>query len=120
MSGYIIEEPNECPIYMDIEKNVHTELYWGLYSKHQRGRYKRVMRQLNLIWYNVLKTLTMMREYGMQLEECNKLMNKVHRMFFIEHRSQIEYYKEEKRIMRENKNYIKKKLDRMRNIKYKI
>jgi len=114
MSGYIVEEPNDCPIY--INKNTSTEMYWKLYSALQKKRFIKVLNQLKTIWFNVYETLDFMRN-NINLEESNKLMLKIHKMFIIRLNREIEYYNDEKMRLRKNKNYLSKKINKLKTSK---
>lgn len=118
MSGYIIEEPNDEPIYFN---NDDTLNYTKLYSPLQDKRHKKVMYQLKETWYAVFNTIKFMRNMSnMSLEESNDLMLKVHKMFFIEFKNKIEFYNEEKMIKRRQKGYLSKKIDKLKKAKAKL
>ena len=119
MSGYIIEEPEECPVFMDVDNNSEVEQYWLLYSKYQRKRHGQVMRQFDRIWYEVLKSIQLTREYS-SLEHSNHLMKNIYKLFLSEHKLQVEYYLEENIKIRKQNNYLQKKIKKIKNKKYRI
>lgn len=119
MSGYIIEEPGDCPIYMNIENNTSIEQYWAFYSKHQRKRHQQTMRQLDRTWFEVIKSIHLVRKYA-PIEQCNHIMKNMYKMFFAELRVQIGYYLEEKIKYRKQTNFIQSKINKIRNKKYTI
>lgn len=110
---YIIEEPEGTREYI-----VDNDEYWLLYSSHQKKRLRKVISQFNLIWYNVYKTLSTINDYDMNAS--NELMNKVHKLFFIEYKSLIGYYNDELIKNRKKQNYIKKKINKLKTAKNKI
>lgn len=122
MSGYIIEEPNETPIFYNNDNTVKINNdYWLDYSNIQRKRFSKVLRQLNETWYSIFNQITFVRNNSsITLEESNAIMSKIHRLFIIEHKNKIEYYKEEQIRLRKQKGYIIKKITKLKNSKQKI
>lgn len=119
MSVYIVEEPNECKMFVD--DDVEYEQYWTLYSKKQKKRFIAVLRQLKDTWYSVYRTINNLRNLGgLDVDKCNDIMLKIHKMFIIEHKHQIEYYNEEKLRLRRQKGYLSKKINKLKNSKQKI
>jgi len=116
MTGYIIEEPNETPIYYDDNNSIN---YFNIYSPIQRKRFQKVLRQMKDIWYIVFNQMKFMR-YHISVDESNILMHKIHNMFIIEHKLKIEYYNDVKNNIRKNKKYLYKKINKIKNKKYKI
>ena len=119
MSGYIIEEPNDIPIY-HIDDNEEINEYWKLHSIHQKKRFRRVLNQINNTWFNVCKTMSIMRNNGLSIDDCNNIMGKIHNLFFIEYKYIIQYYNEEKIRNRKNKNYYTKQINKLKNSKHKL
>ena len=120
MSGYIIEEENESPIFVNSNGDEIIE-YWRLYSKHQEKRFKKVLQQLNKTWYSVYNEIKFMRDYGnISLDNSNNIMYKVHRLFIIKHKQEVDYYNEEKLRQRRNKTYLSKKINKLKHSKNKI
>jgi len=119
MSGYTVEEENECPIFVNTETNTETIEYWKLYSNIQKKRFSKCLYQLKDIWFSVYKTLKFVRDYN-NIETCNELMLKVHKLFILEHNNKIEFYNEEKMRLRKQKNYLSKKINKLKNAKNKI
>lgn len=121
MSGYIIEEVDECPIYISLVNGKEVEEYWRLYSKVQKKRFKGVLNQMMSTWFNVYKTIKMLRDLNaLDMDGSNDLMNKVHKMFIIEHKAIVEYYNEEKLRLRKQKGYMSKKINKLKNSKPKL
>lgn len=121
MSGYIIEEPEECPIYYNTNTKEEITEYWKLYSPIQRKRFKKVLRQLNEIWFDVYKQIKFMRDYGsIDIENSNSVMYKVYKLFIIQLKNKIEFYNDEKLRQRKQKNYISKKINKLKNGKQKL
>lgn len=120
MIGYIVEEIDECPVFIN-HRNEEIVEYWRLYSPLQKKRFNQVLRQLNKTWYEVYNQIKFMRDFGtIDMNECNNLMNKVHKLFIIKHKAEIDYYNEEKIRLRKNKHYISKKINKIKNSKNKI
>lgn len=115
MSGYIVEEPNDIPIYINEKEEVH-DMYYKLYSPLQKKRFMKVLSQLKNIWFNVFQTLDFVRN-TITIEECNNLMLKIHKMFIIRLKDEIEYYNDEKIRLRKNKNYLSKKINKLKSSK---
>ena len=121
MSGYIVEEVDECPVFVNTDTKQEITEYWRLYSPIQKKRFKKVLGQLNEIWFEVYKQIKFMRDYGaMDLDNSNCIMHKVHKLFIIQLKNKIEYYNEEKIRLRKNKNYISKKINKLKNGKQKL
>lgn len=120
MSGYIVEEVDECPVFVNNNKEEIIE-YWRLYSPLQKKRFNQVLRQLHKTWYEVYNQIKFMRDYGtINIDECNDFMKKVHKLFIIKHKAEIDYYNEEKMRLRKNKNYLSKKINKLKNSKNKL
>ena len=119
MTVYIIEEPDECPILVNSKGDEIIE-YWKLYSPIQKKRFNKVLSQLNKTWFNVYNQIKFMRVYNNSIEDSNNLMMKIHKLFIINHKQEIEYYNEEKLRLRKNKNYLSKKINKLKNSKNKI
>ena len=117
MSGYTVQEPEEIKYFVSGENEIIE--YWSLYSPIQKKRFKKVLNQLRDIWFNVYNQLLVVRNNN-SIDDSNLLMNKIYKMFFIEHKYKIEYYSDEKIIIRSDKNYIRKKLLKLRMMKNKI
>jgi len=121
MTGYIIEEVDECPIYVCVSNGKEIEEYWRLYSKVQKKRFKGVLNQMMTTWFNVYKTIKMLRDMNaLDMNNSNDLMNKVHKMFIIEHKANVEYYNDEKLRLRKQKGYMSKKINKLKNSKPKL
>lgn len=107
MSVYIVEEPEEQPIYYN---NNNEELVYRLYSPLQKRRFNKVLNQLNDSWLNTYNTLMFLRR-TITIEESNNFMNNIHKLFFMEYR------------LKNNKNKPMKKnkrLNKIRNLKNKL
>lgn len=85
MSVYIVEEPEEQPIYYN-EKN--EELVYRLYSPLQKRRFTKVLNQLKNTWLSTYNTLMFLRK-TISIEECNEFMNKIHKLFIMEYKSKF-------------------------------
>jgi len=119
MSVYIIEEPNECPLSYSINMGIESYRYWDMYSPIQRKRFSKVLRQLKEVWFDVYNQIKFMREY-ITIHESNIFMEKIHKMFLMKHKDKINYFNEEQMRFRKNKNYLSKKINKMKNSKNKI
>ena len=121
MSGYIIEEPEDCPVFYNTTTNEEITEYWRLYSPIQRKRFKAVLRQMNETWYSIYNIINTFRNMGVcDVDRSNEFMLKIHRMFIVEHRHKTEYYNEEKLRLRKQKGYLTKKINKLRKSKSKI
>lgn len=121
MSGYIVEEVDECPVFVNTDTKEEITEYWRLYSPIQKKRFKKVLGQLNEIWFEVYKQIKFMRDYGaMDLDNSNCIMHKVHKLFIIQLRNKIEYYNEEKLRQRKQNNYISRRINKLKMSKQKI
>lgn len=119
MVGYIVEELDECPLFVNTETKKEISEYWRLYSPIQKKRFNKVLSQLREIWFDVYKQIKFIRDYG-NIEESNNIMYKVHKLFIIQLKNKIEYYNEEKIRLRKNKNYLSKKINKLKNGKQKL
>lgn len=119
MSGYIVEEVDECPVFVNTTTKKEISEYWRLYSPIQKKRFNKVLNQLRETWFDVYKQLKFIRDYG-DMNDSNNIMHKVHKLFIIQLRNKIEYYNEEKLRQRKQKNYISKKINKLKNGKQKI
>lgn len=119
MSGYIVEEVDECPVFVNTDTKEEIIEYWRLYSPIQKKRFNKVLSQFREIWFDVYKQIKFIRDYG-NIEDSNNIMHKVHKLFIIQLRNKIEYYNEEKIRLRKNKNYISKKINKLKNGKQKL
>ena len=108
-----VEEPNCEKEYISINND-----YWFDYSNIQRKRNKKVLSQMNKIWYNTYKTIKTINIYS--VDNSNEIMSKLYSLFFIELKSEIDYYNEEKIKLRKNKNYLSKKINKIKKSKQKI
>jgi hypothetical protein len=121
MSGYIIEEPEEFPIFYNTESKTEISAYWKLYSKVQEKRFKKVLFQLKDIWNDVYNQIKFMRNYAsFDISDSNNIMFKIHKIFIIQLKTKIEYYNEEKLMKRKQKNYLSKKINKLKSTKQKI
>jgi hypothetical protein len=112
-SEYIVEEPDESPIHININ-GVEVEQYWREYSPLQKKKFKKVLNQLKEGWIDVYNFFDMMIKNGVTIEHTNTLMNKVHNIYFNQYKYKIDYYNEEKIRIRKNKNYMSKKINKLR------
>lgn len=119
MSGYIVQEPEEEKIYYNSSGDEMTE-YWILYSPLQKKRFLKVIREIKDNWLNIFNNISFMINNGLSLDESNSIMMKVHKLFLIQYKNKIDYYNEDKLRLRKNKNYIKKKLNKIKNSLQKI
>lgn len=119
MSGYIVEEVDECPVFINTTTKEEITEYWRLYSPIQKKRFNKVLGQLREIWFEVYKQVKFIRDYG-DMDSSNTIMHKVHKLFIIQLRNKIEYYNEEKIRLRKNKNYISKKINKLKLGKQKL
>lgn len=120
MSGYTVYEPEEIPVYINVEKNIEIEQYWLLHSNYQKKRHNKVMKQIHFIWYNIFSKINFIRNNRIDDENFTIIMNRIHNLFFIEYKSQIDYYNEEKLRLRKNNKYMQKKINKIKNNKPKI
>lgn len=118
--SYIIEEVDECPVFFNYDTKQETVEYWKLYSIYQKKRFIKVLYQMRETWFNVFKQIKFIRDNGSSLEDSNFFMNKVHKMFIIEHRNKTEFYNDEKMRLRKKNNYLSKKISKLKNSKQKI
>jgi hypothetical protein len=121
MSVYIVEEENETPVY--INSTTHEEIieYWRLYSPLQKKRFNKVLIQLKSTWFDVYNQIKFLRDNNaIDLNDSNFFMNKIHKMFIIQLKNKIEYYNEEKLRLRKNKNYLSKKINKLKTNKKAI
>lgn len=119
MSSYLVEEPDETPIRYNTFTNEEVIEYWQLYSDIQKKRFKKVLSQMRNIWFETYKTIKFV--YDLEgIDNTNELMKKVHKIFIIQLNNKIEYYNEEKIRKRKQKNYIKNKINKIKNTKYNI
>lgn len=119
MTGYIIEEPDECPTFYNNDTKEEIIEYWKLYSLIQKKRFNKVLQQLREIWFDTYEQIKFMRSY-ISIEESNKIMLKVHKLFIMKHNYKIDYFNDEKMRLRKNKNYLSKKINKLKNSKNKI
>ena len=127
MSGYIIEEPQEIitvvnnTVIMEIDNDTINS-YWVLYSDIQRKRFKKVLRQLKDTWFSVFNHISFIRNNSpsFSINDSNDIMLKIHRLFIIEHKNIINYYKDEQMRQRKQKGYIQKKINKLKSSKQKI
>lgn len=130
MSGYIVEEINEVPVFINtpsyevpvfinISTNEEVVEYWRLYSPHQEKRFKKVLYQLRETWYDVFKTVRIINETS-NTNIDKDIMPKIYRMFMIEHKHKTEFYNDEKIRLRKKKDYISKKIYKLKSTKQKI
>ena len=54
------------------------------------------------------------------MNDSNNIMHKVHKLFIIQLRNKIEYYNEEKLRQRKQKNYISRRIQKLKMSKQKI
>ena len=121
MSGYIIEEPNEEPVFYNTESKTEIYEYWRLYSLVQRKRFLKVLNQLKDVWYDVFNQIKFMRNHAsIDLSDSNNIMHKIHKIFIIQLKAKIEYYNEEKIRKRNQKNYLSNKINKLKSMKQKI
>ena len=121
MSGYIVEEVDECPIFVNTTTNEEIIEYWRLYSPIQKKRFNKVLNQLKDIWFDVYNQIKFLRDHNaLDIDKSNNLMLKVYRLFIIQLRNKIEYYNDEKLRQRKQKNYISKKINKLKNGKQKL
>lgn len=126
MSGYIIEEPNEKPVKYNSIGQVIQEItiidYYNYdYSKIQRKRFRSVLSQLREIWTVVYETMSFLRnQNGFNIDESNFFMNNIYKMFFMELKVKIDFYNQEKINKRKERNYLSKKINKIRNSKSKL
>jgi len=119
MSSYSIQEPNEEIIFM-VNGNI-VDCNYKLYSKLQNKRFLKVLSQLKSNWYDVYTQITFLREHSnISNIECNEIMLKIHKLFIITHNDKIDYYNNEKMNLRKNKNFLSKKINKLRNSKNKL
>lgn len=119
MSGYIIEEVDECPTFYNSNTKEEIVEYWRLYSPIQKKRFNKVLAQMREIWFDVYKQIKFIRDYG-NIDESNNIMYKVHKLFIIQLKNKIEYYNEEKIRLRKNNNYLSKKINKLKKTIQKI
>ena len=101
--------------------NEHSiiEPYWLELSKFQIKRHNKVLHQLRNNWHSVYNTLNTMSNYTDD-ETVDFIMNKIYRLYFNHSKANEEYYNQEKIIRRMNNKYISKKINKLKNKKYKI
>lgn len=108
-----VEEPDCEKIYITINND-----YWFDYSNIQRKRNKKVLSQMNKIWLNTYKTVKTINIYS--IDNSNEIMNKIYKLYFIELKSEIDYYNEDKIKLRKNKFYLLKKINKLKSSKQKL
>lgn len=119
---YIIEEPNEEPQEFNDNNEKITYVNGFEYSNIQRLKFKKVLKQLSSVWWDTYNHIRILRETDIYLtiEDSNFIMNKIHKLFIIHHKSRVDFYNEDKIRHRKNKNFLKNKINKMRNLKQKI
>lgn len=108
-----IEEPNCEKEYISVNND-----YWFDYSKIQMKRNNKVLSQMKKVWFNTYKTIKTINMYS--IDNSNDIMNKLYKLYFIELKSEVDYYNEEKIKSRKNKNYVSKKINKLKLTKQKI
>ena len=117
--SYSIQEPEEEIKFYNNENQEYEKPYYLMYSKIQKKRFMSVLKQFRQVWFNTYKQIKLFRMVRGS-EETDILMSKVYKLFFIEHNALIEFYAEEKQLKRKNKNYLSKKINKIRNTKTKL
>ena len=118
MSVYIVEEPNEMPIF--ITDNAEVEDCTRLTSLKQKKRFSRVLRQIKETWVSIFDSLNMLIEHGIEREQINHLLKSIYKLFFIEHKNRINYYSKYNVYNRQKDNYLQKKIKSIKNKKYEL
>jgi len=118
ISSYKVEEPDGDSYYMDEDGNINND-YWKLYSELQKRRFKKVLNQINITWFNVLQQMFFMREH-ISNELSNEMCYKLPKQFINELKYQTKYYSEENIKLRKNKNYKLKKINKIKNKIYNL
>lgn len=112
MTEYIVDDGEDITINRD---GLEIDCYYKLYSNKQQRRFKKVLNQMMDIWYAVKDKVSFIRN-TCGIDDSNFIMNKVHKLFLITHRDKINYYENIKR----DKNFIKKKINKIKNKKQDI
>lgn len=94
--------------------------YWILYSKEQHKRHKKLMNQMMETWFNVYETIKFCRTYSEYLSTSNNMMKNIYNLFITTHKFKVEYYNEERIRIRRKKDYVNKKLNKLRKLIQKI
>jgi hypothetical protein len=110
-NSYIVEEP-------DGTFESSNDDYWLLYSPLQKKRFKKVLYQFNDIWNRVYTTVKQINLYS--VDDSNEIMLKIHRLYIIQLKDAIDFYNNEKINNRRVKNYISRKIKKMRNAKQQL
>lgn len=100
MCEYTIEEPDE------------------IISKYQKKRFRKVINQMTDVWKDT--TIQIKFIHDVDIDICNNIMNKLHKVFFIIYKNKIEYYCESNIELRKKKNYMSRKINKLKNNKYKL
>ena len=115
-----VEEPNEEPVFYSASGTELNE-YWRYYSPLQKKRFNKVLYQLKETWYDVISKIDFLRrEACLSVEKSNEIMKTVHKHFIGEHRLKIQYYSLEAMKRRKEKNYLSKRLTKIKNSKTKL
>ena len=64
-------------------------------------------------WYAVQNQISLLRIH-IDIKTSNEIMNKIHKLFIIEHKNKIEFYNNEKIMLRKQKGYLTKKINKLR------
>lgn len=107
MSVYIFEEPDDIPYYSD---------NYPIFSEIQKKRYNEVLMQLNDTWNDTIEQMNFI--HSIDIEKCNYIMNKLHKLFFMVYNYNIDYYNDDNINMRRYNNFRYSKLLKIKNSKY--
>jgi len=119
-TDFKVEEPNEEPVYYSASGTELNE-YWRFYSPLQKKRFNKVLYQLKETWWDVQSKIGfLIREARLSVEQSNEIMKTVHKHFIGEHRLKIQYYSLEAMKRRKDKNYISKRLNKIKSSKTKL
>jgi hypothetical protein len=87
-------------------------------SLKQKKRFDKVIRQLNEVWDDTI--LQMKFIHSVDIMRCNNLMIQLHKIYFIVYRNKIEYYHDKNIQTRKQRNYISRKINKLKYGKYEL
>jgi hypothetical protein len=102
---------------MDLEYLINTYNY----SEHQMNRYSRVRKELSKTWKKVIKELKFCKNYGMDIDNLNRIMTVgLYRLFFHEYNYNFNNKNPEIMELKRMRNYKSKKLRKLTNNIYEL
>lgn len=91
------------------------------YSFDQMERFRRVNKELNKVWQNVINEIKFCRENGMETEQVNKIMtNGLYRLYFAEYRYYFNKRHPQYPQLKRRINFKQNKLEKIRKNIYEL